>query len=421
MVKPRQILYDVNHLGFIYYILKNLLPNNIFKFKQVSWYEIFQEKFFKFSKIKYVIPLSRARLGIYLYLKEIIKENKNEVLLSPFTIFDVVNMVICAGGKPVFVDIKQKNDLSLHPDDLKKSINKKTCCIFLTHYHFNNNKLKTLRELCKDNDIKIMEDCAISLGSMDNNQHVGFRSDASIFSFSLFKFISVYQGGALYIRDIKLRNKITNEISKYQTFSISEMLVYALKGLKFSFLTNRFCYQFIFLIIRFGYKNNIKIIKDNVKNDPNPFSRKNIPKYFLRKVNHFQLKEFSRQLKNINFYREKRTENFFYYNSKLCLYQNLSNHCQSFLNYPIVFKSKFYKGLFINFIMKKNFDIGEYYYRSCNAEEVFNKFKKDCPNSEHFSKCVVTLPTHYLINRQYINLLCDSIKEFLQIYPDCII
>ena len=73
MVKPRQILYDVNHLGFIYYILKNLLPNNIFKFKQVSLYEIFQEKFFKFSKIKYVIPLSRARLWIYLYLKEIIK------------------------------------------------------------------------------------------------------------------------------------------------------------------------------------------------------------------------------------------------------------------------------------------------------------------------------------------------------------
>ena len=28
--------------------------------------------------------------------------------MSPFTIFDVVNMVICAGGTPVFCDVEKK-------------------------------------------------------------------------------------------------------------------------------------------------------------------------------------------------------------------------------------------------------------------------------------------------------------------------
>ena len=59
----------------------------------------------------------------------------------------------------------------------------------------------------------------------------------------------------------------------------------------------------------------------------------------------------------------------------------------------------------MNYIMKK-VDVGEYYYRSCNSEKVFKNFKKDCPNSEHFSKCVVTLPTHYKIEKNYINQIC---------------
>ena len=166
-VKPRQVLYDINHLGFIYYIIKTFFEKETNIENQKNYfYKLFQRKFFKLTKIDYVIPLYRARLGIYLYLKEIIKDNKNEVILSPFTIFDVVNMVISAGGKPIFVDIKSKNDTNFCLEDLKKSINKNTCCILLTHYHFNNRDLPKVIKLCSDNDIKLIEDCAISLGSI---------------------------------------------------------------------------------------------------------------------------------------------------------------------------------------------------------------------------------------------------------------
>ena len=45
-----------------------------------------------------------------------VNNNKNEIIMSPYTIFDVVNMVICAGGKPVFLDI----DLDSFSPDLKE-------------------------------------------------------------------------------------------------------------------------------------------------------------------------------------------------------------------------------------------------------------------------------------------------------------
>ncbi len=70
--------------------------------------------------------------------------------------------------------------------------------------------------------------------------------------------------------------------------------------------------------------------------------------------------------------------------------------------------------------MKRNFDIGEYYYRSCNKENIFSAFKKTCPHSEHYSKCVVLLPTHKKINKNYIIKLCKYIKDFINENPNCL-
>ena len=40
-----------------------------------------------------------ARVGIYLALKHLLRKGQ-KVILSPYTISDVVNMVLCAGGVP---------------------------------------------------------------------------------------------------------------------------------------------------------------------------------------------------------------------------------------------------------------------------------------------------------------------------------
>ena len=67
---------------------------------------IFLDKNFNF---KNSITVSQGRIGIYLAVKAIIDENKKEIILSPYTVFDVVNMVICAGGVPIFADIDFPN------------------------------------------------------------------------------------------------------------------------------------------------------------------------------------------------------------------------------------------------------------------------------------------------------------------------
>jgi perosamine synthetase len=49
------------------------------------------------------IMVPRARFGLCLALRQLINPGK-EIILSPYTIYDVINMVVCAGGRPVFAE-----------------------------------------------------------------------------------------------------------------------------------------------------------------------------------------------------------------------------------------------------------------------------------------------------------------------------
>ena len=109
---PRQKIYELHYANFIndIFVGKFLKGNNISNL---------ENDLKKYLNIKNVSLLFRRRVGIYLAVKSIIDHNKNEIILPPFTIFDVVNMVICAGGKPVFIDVNLEN-FSPNLEEIKK-------------------------------------------------------------------------------------------------------------------------------------------------------------------------------------------------------------------------------------------------------------------------------------------------------------
>jgi DegT/DnrJ/EryC1/StrS aminotransferase family len=64
----------------------------------------------------HVVAVPMARVGIYLDIKHLIRKGQ-KVILSPYTISDLVNMVLCAGGIPIFVDIEKGGIISECPRD----------------------------------------------------------------------------------------------------------------------------------------------------------------------------------------------------------------------------------------------------------------------------------------------------------------
>ena len=64
-----------------------------------------------FLKTKNLILCSQGRVAAYNIFKVLIKKNKDQIIISPYTLPEVISAIIYAGGKPIYVDIDLKTGL----------------------------------------------------------------------------------------------------------------------------------------------------------------------------------------------------------------------------------------------------------------------------------------------------------------------
>src|SRR5438046_10599082 len=66
-----------------------------------------------------------------------------------------------------------------------------------------------LMALARKHNLKVIEDCAHSLGTTCNGQPAGTFGDGSFFSFQAFKPLNTYGGGLAWVRDAYLAKKVS--------------------------------------------------------------------------------------------------------------------------------------------------------------------------------------------------------------------
>jgi CDP-6-deoxy-D-xylo-4-hexulose-3-dehydrase len=125
---------------------------------------------------------------------------EGEIIVPPLTWISDVASVLFAGHKLVFVDVNFQN-LSFDLDKLKAAITHNTKAIFLTHVLGINALSDELIELCKENNIFLIEDVCESHGTTFNNTKVGNFGFASNFSFYFAHHMSTIEGGMICTND----------------------------------------------------------------------------------------------------------------------------------------------------------------------------------------------------------------------------
>jgi dTDP-4-amino-4,6-dideoxygalactose transaminase len=78
----------------------------------------------------HAVAMPLARVGIYFAVKALIKPGQ-KIIVSPYTIADVINMVVCAGGVPVFADI-QRETCNIDPAEVERLIDENTGSVIVT-------------------------------------------------------------------------------------------------------------------------------------------------------------------------------------------------------------------------------------------------------------------------------------------------
>jgi dTDP-4-amino-4,6-dideoxygalactose transaminase len=162
----------------------------------------------------HVFPVGRARAGIYLLAKLATTGRRRKFILSPYTIPDVVTMVRLAGATPVFYDF-MPDSTACDVEALASLIDAETAAVMITHYHVNEPSLDKIAAICRENGIYLFDDCAIAFGGTVEGRRVGTLTDASVESFSSFKLVNYFWGGAITTANSELAQGISEIIADW--------------------------------------------------------------------------------------------------------------------------------------------------------------------------------------------------------------
>ena len=405
MIKKTRI--NINTSKKIYF--KVLLS---FIFNQGKDYKkIFIQKLKDFLLTDNLLVTSQGRVAAYNIFKVIISDKKNQILISPYTLTEVVNAILYAGGKPIYVEINLKTGLPLEVD-LDKKINEKTAGLVLTHLFSNKEDIlefnkRFQKKLC------IIEDVAINFGAkIDQKKFLGTIFDYGFYSFGVMKNLCTFHGGAIFSKDKDMLNIIEKNLKK----NIDYPIILSFKLFFFCILIDvmysKYIYNFFtHYILKLSIKNLDRLMYPGVY----PKFPNLIPKHYYYKFQkNFAIagienlkvlnRRIDERIKNVKLY-----EKYLIDDLKLNVYDFYN--INSFLEYPILLNKNKNK-----FISEKLLAIGydvrhTWYVNSARFIKLDSKFD-DYVISDKLHESVLSLPTHNKINETDIINICELINYY---------
>ena len=181
--------------------------------------EKFERSFCKYTKSKYAIAVSNGTAALHLSLKALGIKEHDEVIIPDLTFVADASAILASNAKPVIVDIN-KNNFFLSISNLKKNITKRTKAIIPVHIYGQVCNIAEVLDVARNNNLKIIEDCAHAVGTFYNSKHVGTLGDTGCFSFYPTKNITTAEGGMVTTNSKEVAEKIRQLRSHGMTKSL---------------------------------------------------------------------------------------------------------------------------------------------------------------------------------------------------------
>jgi dTDP-4-amino-4,6-dideoxygalactose transaminase len=147
------------------------------------------------------IGLASGTDALHLALQALGIGRGDEVITTPFTFFATVEAILYVGATPVFVDI-DPGTFNISPGLIEARITPKTRAIIPVHMFGLPADMPMIMEIAGRRGLKVVEDCAQSVGAGIRGTMTGAFGDAGCFSFYPTKNLGAYgDGGFLTAKD----------------------------------------------------------------------------------------------------------------------------------------------------------------------------------------------------------------------------
>lgn len=376
--------------------------------------KILEDKICEYVGSKYAICMPQGRVGVYWAIKALIKPGQ-KVILSPYTIADVINMVICAGAIPVFADT-EKETCNIDPKQIESLIDNETGAVMITHLQGLSCNMDIISNICQKHNIPLIEDACQAFGSVYNGKRTGTFGKVGIYSLGMYKNLTAFYGGLFVTSDKQLYDQVTKEMNKYPYSEMSWYKKKVKKGLLTDISTSRPLFQVIvYWIFRYGHLKNIKLINRFVETELDLSGKETIPEWYLRRLTPMQarlaLKKFDKVDDNNR--TRIRYAQLYYEGLKnipgLILPPLHTDGSHIYTYFPIQYQDR--KTL-VRWMIQNKCDVAVQHLKNTADLPSFEKYFRDCPNARKTANEVILLPTYPTYGENMIKHNIKIINNF---------
>lgn len=142
----------------------------------------FEQDMQDYLSVKHAIGCSSGTAALVLALRACNVKPGDEVITTAFSFFATAEAIAAVGAKPVFIDVKEE-DYTIDPDLIEPAITDKTKVILPVHIFGACCDMERINKIAKDNNLKVVEDCAQAIGATYKGKYAGTLGDIGCISF----------------------------------------------------------------------------------------------------------------------------------------------------------------------------------------------------------------------------------------------
>jgi dTDP-4-amino-4,6-dideoxygalactose transaminase len=155
----------------------------------------FCEKAKRLLKVKHAIPVANGTVAIEVAIKALELARGSSVIVPDISFFATATAVANCGMVPVFGDISAQH-FGLTLAEVKAKHTPKVKAVIVVHFAgVVNREISAIAQYCKENGLKLIEDCAQAFFCKENDTYAGTFGDVGTFSFQTSKLINCGEGG----------------------------------------------------------------------------------------------------------------------------------------------------------------------------------------------------------------------------------
>ena len=164
-----------------------------------------ERRFAELVEAEHVLAVASGTAALHLALLAVGVEPGDEVITTPITWPATANVIVHAGAKPVFADVRD-SDLNIDPEHVARLVNEKTKAIMPVDLAGQPADLDPLLA----HGIPVVEDAAHAAESYYRGRKVGSIAAATCFSLYATKNVAAGEGGLISTNDAEIAGAIEN-------------------------------------------------------------------------------------------------------------------------------------------------------------------------------------------------------------------